>query len=62
MLRFTVVGFLSFALACCAYAQNPPVSDPQALSYAAQSIAALTHGIAVRDVTLSGDDNLGCRP
>lgn len=55
MLRFIAVGFLSFALARCVSAQNPPASDPQALSYAAQSIAALTHGIALSDVALSGD-------
>src|ERR1017187_4948559 len=31
-----------------------PVSDPHALALAAQAIAALTHGIAVTDVTLTG--------
>lgn len=36
-------------------AQNPPASDPQALSYAANSIAALTGGTAINDVTLTGN-------
>ncbi|HZQ23307.1 MAG TPA: hypothetical protein VFA89_10945 [Terriglobales bacterium] len=36
-------------------AQTQPPSDPQALSFAAQSIAALTGGNAVSDVTLTGD-------
>jgi hypothetical protein len=36
------------------YSQNPPVSDPQALSLAAQSIIALTGGASISDVTLSG--------
>ncbi len=41
--------FSSFVLA-----QNPPASDPQAVSYAAQSIAAITGGVSISDVTLSG--------
>jgi hypothetical protein len=41
-------------LSCFAIAQNPPASDPQALSYAAQSIAALTGGTSISDVTLTG--------
>jgi hypothetical protein len=36
-------------------AQNPPTSDPQALSFANQSIAALTQGSTISDVTLSGN-------
>lgn len=36
-------------------AQNPPQSDPQASSFAAQSIAALTGGTSISDVTLTGN-------
>jgi len=37
------------------FSQNqPPVSDPQAVALATQAIAALTHGLAVSDVTLTG--------
>jgi len=35
-------------------AQGQPPSDPQALAYAAQSIAAMTGGNAISDVTLTG--------
>jgi hypothetical protein len=34
--------------------QNQPVSDPQALSLVSQSVAALTGGTSISDVTLSG--------
>jgi hypothetical protein len=44
-----------FALAGLAVGQNPPTSDPQALAYAAQSIAAMTDGVAISDVTLTGN-------
>ncbi len=38
------------------FAQNQvPVSDPQAVALAQQSIAALTNGIAVNDITLTGN-------
>lgn len=37
------------------FAQTPPQSDPQALSYAAQSIAALTGGTSITDLTLTGN-------
>jgi len=40
---------------CAAFAQNPPASDPQAVSLAAQSIAALTGGTTIGDVTLTGN-------
>ena len=50
--RLIVVAVLS--LSALAVAQNPPASDPQALSYAAQSIAALTGGTSINDVTLTG--------
>src|SRR5208337_2046827 len=36
------------------FAQNPPKSDPQAISFAFQSIAALTGGKPIHDVTLTG--------
>ena len=36
-------------------AQNPPASDPQALSFASQSLSALTGGNAINDVTLTGN-------
>jgi len=42
-------------LAIIAAGQNPPSSDPQALAYAAQSIAALTGGTSISDVTLTGN-------
>jgi hypothetical protein len=35
--------------------EQPPVSDPQAVSFASQSIAALTGGQAIKDVTLIGN-------
>jgi hypothetical protein len=42
-------------LSYSAFAQNqPPVSDPQAVAYAAQSIAAMTGGTTIGDVTLTG--------
>ncbi len=48
----------SFALvlvsSTSSFSQNQPPSDPRAVSFAAQSIAALTAGNAVSDVTLSG--------
>jgi hypothetical protein len=53
--RPLVCVLLCFALNCVVSAQNQaPASDPQALSYAAQSIAALTGGTAISDVTLTG--------
>jgi len=50
--RLIVVVVLCFS--ALAVAQNPPASDPQALSFAAQSIAALTGGTSISDVTLTG--------
>jgi hypothetical protein len=47
--------FFSVVLTCFASAQNqPPASDSQATAYAAQSIAALTGGTTISDVTLTG--------
>lgn len=34
---------------------SPPVSDPKAVALATQAIAALTNGVAVADVTMSGN-------
>jgi hypothetical protein len=50
------VGTWLFAVfaASSVFGQNPPTSSPQAVAYAAQSIAALTGGAAISDVTLTG--------
>jgi hypothetical protein len=45
---------LILLLVSVVFAQNPPQSDPQALSFASQSITALTRGKAISDVTLTG--------
>ena len=54
--RFAVVtivlALLFFSIA--AFGQTAPASDPQALAYAAQSIAGLTGGNPISDVTLTG--------
>ncbi len=52
MLPRTIAAVLF--LSTFAFAQNPPASDPQALSYAAKSIASLTGGTTITDVTLTG--------
>ncbi len=50
-----VVLVLTFlVLTSDAVGQNPPASDPQALSFATQSIAALTGGTNISDVSLTG--------
>jgi len=55
MVRSAGVAVVSFALACCAAsAQNPSASNPQALSYAAQSIGAMLGSVSISDVTLTG--------
>lgn len=43
-----------FAISCSIFAQNPPSSDPQAVAYASQSIAALIGSASISDVTLTG--------
>src|ERR1700674_5064057 len=53
-IRLSVYGLLVFAFPNFVRAQNQPVSDPQALAYAAQSIAAITGGNTISDVTLTG--------
>ncbi len=55
MLRSFAITVVLIALACCvALAQNAPASNPQALSYASQSIAAMVGSVSVSDVTLTG--------
>ena len=54
MARCRFVVPLILLLASVASAQNPPQSDAQAVFFASQSIAALTGGNAVNDVTLTG--------
>jgi hypothetical protein len=56
MVRYAAGAFLFITLASCAsWAQNPPASDPQALAYAAQSIAAIVGNVSISDVTLTGN-------
>lgn len=43
-----------FAISQFIHAQGQPSSDPQAVSFAAQSISALTGGTSINDVTLTG--------
>ena len=55
MARPVVCILVGVALTCFAFAQNqPPTSDPQAVAYAAQSVAALTGGTSIGDATLTG--------
>ena len=56
MIRLGAVTFVAIAvLSYSSSAQNqPPASNPQAITYAAQSIVALTGGAAINDVTLTG--------
>lgn len=54
-LVFAAAVSLTFS---CAFAQNPTTdsaSDPQAVSLAKQSVAVLTDGVAISDVTLTGE-------
>jgi hypothetical protein len=48
------VCFLAVA-ASSLFAENPPVSDPTALRYAAQAIKTLTGGNSISDVTLNAN-------
>jgi hypothetical protein len=52
--RFHLVLFVVVAFPKVFLAQNQPPSDPQALAVALQSIAALTAGTSITDVTLTG--------
>lgn len=54
MARFVVLCLLGLFSSLHALGQQAPVSDPQALSFAAQSVAAITGGATINDVTLSG--------
>jgi hypothetical protein len=54
MARFVLGMPLILLLVSLAPAQNPPQSDPQAVSFASQSIVALTGGTTVSDVTMTG--------
>ncbi len=52
---FLLRSLLVLASSSCLFSQNqPPVSDPQALSLVSQSITALTGGTRIYDVTLNG--------
>jgi hypothetical protein len=54
-LLFAAFGALPAVFLCYSVsAQNQPPSDPQAVTYATQSIAAMTGSITISDVTLSG--------
>lgn len=53
MARLVLTVFIVFSVSVIA--QTRPTSDPVALSYAAKSIAALTAGNRITDVTLTGD-------
>ena len=55
MARFAVALPPFLLAASLALGQNPPASDPQALTFAAQSIAAMTGGATISDVTLAGN-------
>jgi hypothetical protein len=55
MARYRFGVPLVLLLASAAFAQTQPQSDPQAVSLATQAITALTNGVAVSDVTLSGN-------
>jgi len=56
MSRLSTRLFLAIFLLvpCAAFTQGQPASDPQALAYAAQSIAAMSGSTAISDVTLTG--------
>ena len=45
---------LALAVSPLLLAQSPPPSDPQAVTLAAQALAAMTGGSAITDVTLTG--------
>lgn len=53
-----LVVLIPFSVAVAANAQGPPASDPQAAAIAAQSMAALTGGNQISDITLSGNVTL----
>lgn len=55
MARFAVLVFLLALVVEPLSAQTTPVSDPQALSLAAKSVAAMTGGNSVSDISLLGN-------
>ena len=55
MARFLTAVCFSALASSLLLAQNPSTSDPQALTLAANSIAALTGGTTITDVTLTGN-------
>lgn len=54
MPRYLVVLLCFVPVTTFLLGQNPPASNPQALSFAAQSITALTGGNSIGDATLTG--------
>jgi hypothetical protein len=55
MFRATAFAMVSIVLSrSAASAQTQPASDPQALAFAAQSIAAMAGNVRISDVTLTG--------
>ena len=55
MARYRFGVPLVLFLASAAFAQTQPQSDPQAVSLATQAMTALTNGVSVGDITLSGN-------
>ena len=55
--RLNAASVLAIVLAFVpsAFSQGPPISDPQAIALAAKSIAVLTGGTVINDVSLIGD-------
>jgi hypothetical protein len=54
MARFALVVLSIFLTASLAFGQTASASSPQAVSLLQQSLAAMTNGVSVSDVTLSG--------
>ena len=54
MYRQIFIACLLVATPSLLLARNPPASDPQALLYAAQALNAMTGGMSLNDVTLTG--------
>jgi len=54
-MRQSLIFALILTVSSLALAQGQPASDPQALAFAAQSIAAITGGSSVNDVTLTAN-------
>jgi hypothetical protein len=55
MVRFLVVGPLLFAVSVFTFAQTPTISKLSAVALASKSLAALSGGATVSDVTLTGN-------